>query len=120
MIKRDGERLQGKHAGNTILYRGPLPFAKEHHEQLEHILGILLYGQLSKWQRSIYETFWKQMTATSILTMFYKKLITKGIQSLTLSAFVEGRLILQQYQDKKFQWDLRAKALEYALHTLQL
>lgn len=48
MIKRDGERLQGKHAGNTILYRGPLPFAKEHHEQLEHILGILLYGQLSK------------------------------------------------------------------------
>lgn len=43
------------------------------------------------------------MTATSILTMFYKKLISKGIQSLTLSAFVEGRLILQQYQDKKFQ-----------------
>lgn len=47
-IKRDGERLQRKHTGNTILYSGPHLFAKTHHKQLEHILGILLCGQPSK------------------------------------------------------------------------
>lgn len=52
--------------------------------------------------------------------MLYKRSFGEGMQSLALSAFVEGRLILQQYQDKMFQWDLSAKALEYAIQTPQL
>lgn len=49
---------------DTVFYNGPHRFAKAHWQQLEHILGIFLYVQPTKWHFSNYKTFLKQTVVT--------------------------------------------------------
>lgn len=52
--------------------------------------------------------------------MLYKKFVTEGIWPSTVSAFVEGRPIVRQHQDRMFQRLLNTKAPQRPGHTLQL